>query len=304
MSKFLVVLFLSVITLAIEVDQDIELTQYMNARYSARFTKEDENVAGRLSTGTQGHIQEVKTFASGNSGLLILVKDGELKNQKVWVYFNKNSPTLKLIDEKKQATEDPVKADRVLATQPTPVRKIPVTPRSVLGQIDQANQELIKLNSELQVGTSDCEACNLNSPGQPGGLAESSLEIATSQTAGGLFNARIKCAYKSDQGITLAGSIQLEIVNNKVKNINATVNGCTVNSKNFKQVTMPNNNIVLEDSNGCAVVISNNLKIRNAASTPVLNFGMVPTYECVKSCAKIEKTFWQVEMNPNSQTCY
>ena len=104
--------------------------------------------------------------------------------------------------------------------------------------------------------------------------------------------------------MTLAGNIQLEIANNKVKNINATVNGCAVTSKNFKQVAMPNNNIVLEDSNGCRVVVTSNLKIKTLASTPVLNFAMVPTSDCAKSCVKIEKAFWQVEMNPHSQTCY
>lgn len=305
MTKFIFGLFFAVVTFAIGVNQDIELTQYMNARYTGRFTKADENVAGKLIPGTQGTVREIKTFVpSGNSGFLIQVKDGEFKNQKLWVYYNKNAPTLKLVDEKQQPTTIATKADRVVANAPTPVQIIPATPKSVVGQIDQVHGELVKLNTDLQPATSGCKDCDKDSPGQAGGLPESNLEIATSQTAAGLFNAKIKCAYRSDQGITLAGAIQLEIVGNKVKNLNATVNGCSVTLKNFKQVTMPNSNIVLTDANGCSVVIANNLKIRTPASTPVLTFGMVPTMDCVKSCAKVERAHWQVEMNPNSQTCY
>ena len=304
MSKILLGLFFSVVTFAIEVNQSIELTQYMNARYTSRFTKADENVAGSLATGTQGTVREIKTFNSGNSGFLIQVKDGEFKNQKLWVYYNKDAPTLKLVDEKQQPTTVATQADRVVASAPTPVRVIPVTPKAVVGQIDQVHDELAKLNSELQAATPSCKDCAPDSPGQAGGLPESNLEIATSQTAAGLFNAKIKCSYRSDQGMTLAGAIQLEIVGNKVKNLNATVNGCSVNLKKFKQVTMPNTNIVLTDANGCSVVIANNLKIKTPASTPVLTFGMVPTTDCVKSCAKVERAHWQVEMNPNTQTCY
>lgn len=304
MGKILFGLFFSVVTFAIRVNQDIELTQYMNARYTSRFTKADENIAGKMAAGTQGTVREIKTFTSGNSGFLIQVKDGEFKNQKLWVYYNKDAPTLKLVDEKQQPTIVATQADRVVATAPTPVQIIPATPKSVVVQVDQVHGELAKLNSDLQAGTSGCKDCDKDSPGQAGGLPESNLAIATSQTAAGLFNARIKCSYRSDQGITLAGAIQLEIVGNKVKNLNATVNGCSVTLKNFKQVTMPNSNIVLTDANGCSVVIANNLKIRTPASTPVLTFGMVPTTDCVKSCAKVERAHWQVEMNPNSQTCY
>lgn len=304
MSKILFPLFFAVVTFAVGVNQDIELTQYMNARYTSRFTKADENVAGKMATGTQGTVREIKTFASGNSGFLIQVKDGEFKNQKLWVYYNKDAPTLKLVDEKQQPTTIATQADRVVASAPTPVQIIPATPKAVIVQVDQVHGELAKLNSDLQTGTAACRDCDKDSPGQAGGLPVSNLEIATSQTAAGLFNAKIKCSYRSDQGMTLAGSIQLEMAGNKVKYLNATVNGCSVSLKNFKQVAMPNSNIVLQDVNGCSVVIANNLKIRTPASTPVLTFGMVPTTECVKSCAKVERAHWQVEMNPNTQTCY
>ncbi len=304
MSQFFIILFLSVLTFAIEVNQSIELTDYMNARYSARFSKEDQNIQGQLAKGTQGKVMEIKTFSSGNSGLLIQVNDGEFKNQKVWVYYNKTTPTMKLLDEAKKETMDAVQADAVHTTLPTPVRKIPVTPRAVVEQVDQVNQELAKLKTELQPPPGECEACSKASPGQSGGLPESSLPISASVTAAGHYNARIKCSYKSDQKMNLAGNIELEIVNNKVKKLNASVNGCTVNLKNFKQIDMPGTtNVVLEDVNGCAVSITSNLKIK-APSAPVLNFAMVPTYDCVKSCPKIEKAFWQFEMNPNSQTCY
>lgn len=304
MGKIIFGFFSAVLAFAVEVNQDIELTQYMNARYSARFKRDDQNVVGSLTSGTQGTVREIKTFASGNSGFLIQVKNGNFKNQMLWVYYNKFAPTLKLLDEKQQVTADATKADQVQAIVPTPVRIIPATPKSIIGQMDQVNQELEKLNSDLQASKSGCEACKLDSPGQAAGLPDLNLPIATSQTASGLFNARIKCTYRGESGMTLAGSIQLEMHGNKVRNLNATVSGCSVTTKNFKQVAMSNSNIVLQDANGCDVVIMNNLKIRTPASTPVLTFSMVPTAECVKSCAKIEKKFWQVEMNPNSQTCY
>ena len=304
MGKVLFALFVTVVTFAVEVNQDVELTQYMNARYTARFTKADENIAGKLATGIQGTVREIKTFAPGNSGFLIQVKDGEFKNQKLWVYYSKDSPTMKLVDEKQQPTTVATQADRVIATAPTPVRIIPATPKAVVVQVDEVHGELAKLNSDLQPAGSGCKDCDKESPGQAGGLPESNLPIATSQTAGGLFNAKIKCSYRSDQGITLSGAIQLEMAGNKVKYLNATVNGCSVTLKNFKQVSMPNTNVVLTDANGCSVVIGSNLKIRTPASTPVLTFGMVPTTDCVKSCAKVERAHWQVEMNPNTQTCY
>lgn len=304
MSKIVIILFFSVMTFAIEINQNIELTQYMNARYTARFTKSDENIAGKMATGTQGTVREIKTFASGNSGFLIQVKDGEFKNQKLWVYYNKSAPTLKLVDDKQLVTTVATQADRVIATAPTQVQLIPPSPKAVVIQVDEVHGELAKLNSDLQAATAGCKDCDRNNPGQAGGLPESNLAIATSETAGGLYNARIKCSYRSDQGITLPGSIQLELAGNKVKHLNATVNGCSVTLKNFKQVNMPNSNIVLTDANGCSVVIGNNLKIRTPASTPVLTFQMVPTTDCVKSCAKVEKAHWQVEMNPNTQTCY
>ena len=178
-----------------------------------------------------------------------------------------------------------------------------VTSRSILGQADQVNLEVKKVNLLPSNGSSNCATCTQNSPGQSGGLPDSTLEIATALTAGGDINARVRCSYKADKGMTLAGSIELEIINNKVKYINATVNGCVINLTKFKQIYFPNNkNIVLEDINGCGISIYE-LK-HKGSGPPVLYFGMSPTYDCVKSCAKIEKAHWQIEMNPHSQTCY
>ena len=293
---FTLFIFISTILLAIEVNQDVELTNYLNARYSARFTKEDQNIAGQLSKGTKGNIREIKTFSSGNSGFLIEVKSGELKGQKVWVYYNKDAPSLKLTDEKQKPTAEPAQADQAQTTRAIDVFREPVTSRSVLGQLDQVSIDIAKINPAVPGGTVDCLSCNKENP-------DASPGVSTALSANGDINARIKCSHKSDLGLTLPGSMQLEIENNKVKYINATVNGCTVNSEKFKQVLFSNKNIAMEDSNGCRIVIYNSLNVRGSTS-PTINFGMVPTSECVKSCAKVEKKFWQVEMNPNSQTCY
>ncbi len=123
MRHFFIILFLSALSLASEINQDVELTQYMNARYSAQFRylgdfdKQDQNIQGQLAVGTRGRVQEIKRLASGNLGLLLLVKDGEFKNQKLWVYYNKAAPRMKLIDQIKSETSAPVQAEQVKKAQ-------------------------------------------------------------------------------------------------------------------------------------------------------------------------------------------
>ena len=72
--KYLLLIFLSAVSFAIEVGQDVELSLYMNARYSADCRKaKTNNLAGTLKKGTKATVREVKNFASGNSGFLLEV---------------------------------------------------------------------------------------------------------------------------------------------------------------------------------------------------------------------------------------
>src|SRR4051812_30659116 len=95
---FLSALFLSVSVFAIGVGDEVELTKFMNARYSARFTQNAKNLRGVLTTNTKGKVLEVKKFSSGNSAFLLEITDGPMKGQHVWVHFNPESPSLALAD--------------------------------------------------------------------------------------------------------------------------------------------------------------------------------------------------------------
>lgn len=304
--KYLAVLFISTIAWAIELNQDVELNRYMNARYSGSFSKTDDNIAGGLSKGTKGAVREVRKFSSGNSGFLIEVKDGNLKGQKVWVHYNPSDPSLKLTDERQQPTQDVDQAVQAQTTRVVPATREPVTPRSVLGMPDQVVQALAKLDSSTQAArASDCINCAVSAPGQASTdflPLDRKRDLETVLTRGGDISARIKCSHKSDQGMTHAGSIELEINNNIVTKMNARIQGCEANLNSFKQIFFDNKNIVLRHANGCAVTINQNLKVRSGS--PVLNFGFGATEDCARLCKKIEKGFWQIEMNPNSQNCY
>ncbi|MEQ1721708.1 MAG: hypothetical protein ABL930_00940 [Pseudobdellovibrio sp.] len=302
--KYLVsLLFISTFVWAIEVNQDVELTRYVNARYSANFSKDERNVISQIAKGSKGTVREVRQFSSGNSGFLIEVKDGDLKGQKVWIHYDPKNASLKLTDAQQRPTTDVDQAQQTVATRSVPVTREPVSPRSVLGRADTVVQDLARLNSGAQSGASDCASCTPAASGQSGGLPVSSRALETSLTSSNDVNARIKCSHKSDQGMTHAGSIEVEINNNVVTKLNAKISGCEVNLNTFKQVFFDNKNIVLRHANGCGVVINQNLKVRGSGN-PVLNFGMIPTQDCVNICKKVEKGYWQVEMNPHSQNCY
>lgn len=306
--KYLAVLFISMFAWAIELNQDVELTRYMNARYSGSFSKTDDNIVGGISKGTKGIVREVKKFNSGNYGFLLEVKDGNLKGQKVWVYYNPKDPSLSLTDEKQQSTQDVDQAQQAVTTRTVAAVRDPSTPRSVVGMPDQVTQALAKLDSNTQQGgrATDCLICGKDTAGQSGGSdflpVTSNRNLETVLTRGGDISARIKCSHKSDQGMTHAGSIELEINNNKVTKLNARIQGCEANLNSFKQVFFDNKNIVLRHANGCAISITQNLRVRSGS--PVLNFGYGATEDCARLCKKIEKGFWQIEMNPNSQNCY
>jgi hypothetical protein len=144
---FLAALFLSVSVFAIGVGDEVELTKFMNARYSAKFTKNAENLRGVLAPNTHGKVIEVKHFNSGNSAFLLEILDGPMKGHKVWVHFNPENPSLALeksdgkpatkVDDAKSATtkkevpviRDPASEPPVAA--PAPVKAEPAKPEPV-----------------------------------------------------------------------------------------------------------------------------------------------------------------------------
>lgn len=125
--KVLVISMVSSVVFAIQVNDEVELTQYMNARYSANFTKNAKNLRGTLNSGTKAKVVEIKKFNTGNSGFLIEVKGGRYNNEKVWVHFNPNRPSLKLFSQTGAVTPDPALATDATTTRDVPVIRDPAT---------------------------------------------------------------------------------------------------------------------------------------------------------------------------------
>lgn len=96
------ILSLTTLLVAFDVGDEIELDTYLNARTSADFRSQTKNVKATLKKGTRGEITEVKKFETGNAGIKMLLTTGPLKGKTYWVYLNKNSPALKLINAKKE----------------------------------------------------------------------------------------------------------------------------------------------------------------------------------------------------------
>ncbi len=289
--------FISLFSFAIEVGQDVELTNYVNARYAAKFRATDQNVIGKLAKGTKGTVKEVRPFRSGNSGILIEVLDGSLKSQKVWVYYNAKSPKLALLDKNQSPVATPDDAATATATAPLPAVREPATgPGVVVSDTGRALAAIASINRQGAI--SDCALCNESAPGV---ATAAGTRITSSVTPAGDLNAKMTCSYAGEYG-ALPGTIAVEVVNNRVISLKARVDGCNVTLEEFKQVDVGNKNIVLKNAGGCAVVLNVYNRVRSA--TPTVHFGMVATADCVSFCSKVERKFWQVEMNPGTQTCY
>ena len=288
--KYLLLIFFSAVSFALQVGQDVELTQYMNARYSADFRKSSKNITGTLSKGTKGTVKEVRKFASGNSGFLIEVKDGPLSAQKVWVYYNEKSPSLALVDAAAKPTENPVDAATATATRDVPVVREPATgPGVALPDADRAVADIAALNRTNM--STDCAICNDRNATR----FSSSISATNDMTAS--FSCRYASTFRS-----LAGTIDIDIENNIVKKLDVRIDGCTINLSNFHQIFFNNKNIVLRSDGDCRVSIDR--YNRSATGQPIINFGMAPDQHCVQFCPRVERGFWQVEMNPNSRSCY
>ncbi|MNK95327.1 hypothetical protein D3C87_1155590 [compost metagenome] len=115
-------------SLALKQNDVVELEQYFNARYSANFLKATKNVKFVIPPGTQGKIEEVKKFDSGNFGLQVTLQNGKNKGEKVWVYYKPSSPGMKLFEsdaEKSAATTVVDEAKSAVTTEPTNAWRTP-----------------------------------------------------------------------------------------------------------------------------------------------------------------------------------
>lgn len=108
---------------------EIELDSFLSARTSPDFMKYTANIATTLATGTTGEVVEIKKFATGNSGIKMKVTSGPKIGESYWVYYNKNTPALKLalrnskkeiepevvqVAEKTNAPIEPVQAETTM----------------------------------------------------------------------------------------------------------------------------------------------------------------------------------------------
>lgn len=115
-------------SLALKQNDVVELEQYFNARYSANFLKTTQNVKFVIPPGTQGKIEEIKKFSSGNHGLQVTLQNGKNKGEKVWVYYKTSSPGMKLFEgeaEKSAATTAVENAKSTVTTEPTNAWRTP-----------------------------------------------------------------------------------------------------------------------------------------------------------------------------------
>ncbi|MGZ3692334.1 MAG: hypothetical protein ACXVAX_12580, partial [Pseudobdellovibrio sp.] len=192
-------LFMSVSS--VQVNEEVELDQFMNARYSADFTKNADNLRAVLPKGTKAIVKEVKKFASGNSGVFIQVEDGALKDQKVWVHFDPKKPSLKLYNANASVVTNPRNASNATATRDVPVVRDPAgTPAPVIttpppvvttppingsslpGLIDAANRGVSTMTPDGTAGCAACAAAAANGPPPVSTL------VSTAEQAAGIAN--------------------------------------------------------------------------------------------------------------------
>jgi hypothetical protein len=89
------------LSLGLSVGDHLELKNYLNARTDARFTKDSNNIEKILPKGTVGEVLDIKPMPSGNFGIKIKIESGE----NYWVYYNKKTPAMDLIDSKNTKIE-------------------------------------------------------------------------------------------------------------------------------------------------------------------------------------------------------
>lgn len=86
---------------------EIELDSFLSGRTHPNFLKYTKNIATTLPPGTTGEVVEIKKFETGNSGIKMKVTNGPKAGQTYWVYYNKKSPALKLVDKSAKKEVEP-----------------------------------------------------------------------------------------------------------------------------------------------------------------------------------------------------
>jgi outer membrane biosynthesis protein TonB len=140
-------------SLALKQNDVVELEQYFNARYSANFLKTTKNVKFVIPPGTQGKIEEIKKFDSGNSGLHVTLQSGKNKGEKVWVYYKESNPGMKLFEgdaEKSAATSFVEDAKSAVTTEATTAWRTPAGEPIPLVVTKEYAEELMKKLDTVQ----------------------------------------------------------------------------------------------------------------------------------------------------------
>lgn len=160
-------IFLLFFSIALKKNDVVELEQYFNARYSANFLKSTKNVRFVLPPGTQGKIEEVKTFSSGNYGLHVTLQSGKNKGEKVWVYYRPSSPGMKLF-KNETAKAEPTKvveeAKSTQTTEPTTAWRTPAGEPIPLVVTKEYAEELMKKVDKVQEKIDVVENRNQKNP--------------------------------------------------------------------------------------------------------------------------------------------
>lgn len=142
----------------------VELEGYFNGRYSANFTKSAQNIKTVLPPGTQGRIDEIKKFNSGNYGLKIDVLSGPNKGEKVWVHYNPSRPGIKLYENattlrQERPTPNPETASHAKTTKKTEALRVPANAEEI-----EQSKNAEKLVRQIQQGNQ-----SVQNHGHPGG---------------------------------------------------------------------------------------------------------------------------------------
>lgn len=135
----------------------VELEGYFNARYSANFLKSTRNVRFVMPPGTQGKIEEIKKFHSGNYGLKMEILAGKNKGEKVWVYYNPKDPGMKLYENDVQTaapteTKEVEKAKQVKTTREQTALRVPASAdrQEKVAEAAQISKQIKDVNETLR----------------------------------------------------------------------------------------------------------------------------------------------------------
>ena len=164
-------------------------------------------------------------------------------------------------------------------------------------------------------------------------VSQASDVVKITSVRSGAENASAKCSYPGVEnefdsegnelaGGAFAGSIDLEVKNNRVTKLDAKVTGtsCRVSLDTFSQINVGNNNIVLKNADDCRLVVSfrSETVVRadgSSYSNPVsglknavMTFGVVNLERdgaCTKLCPELAaaKKSWTIVMNPRTDEC-